>query len=247
VIRYQDVSEKGMTLLTMAILWLMIAGTAFADKEPKGEREQERVRDAGFVLKDLFNSRSGIPTSILNRAECVIVIPSTKKGAFIVGASYGRGLMTCRSGEEFEGPWSAPAMMRSTGGNFGFQVGAQFTDLVILVMNDRGARSLMRGKAKLGADVSVAAGPMGRSAEAATNGLMNAELLSYSRAQGVFGGVSLSGGSLRPDNSANRALYGKKVNPVQIIERGAVQAPSSANILLRQLTEKSPKNESRGK
>jgi SH3 domain-containing YSC84-like protein 1 len=245
VIQYRDLSKKSMTLRIMAILCLVLAGNALADK--KGESERERVRAAGYVMRDLLRSRSGVPTGILNRAECVIILPSTKKGAFIVGASYGRGVMTCRSGEEFDGPWSAPAMMRSGGGNFGLQVGAQFTDFVILVMNDRGARSLMRGKAKLGADVSVAAGPKGRLAEASTNGLMNAELLSYSRAQGVFGGVSLSGGSLRPDNGASEKLYGKKVNAVQIIEGGTVEPPPSANVLLKALTEASPRNESRHK
>jgi lipid-binding SYLF domain-containing protein len=182
----------------------------------------------------------------LNKAECVIILPSVKKAGFIVGAQYGRGVMTCRSGQNFDGQWGAPIMMQSSGGSFGLQAGGQSTDFVVLVMNDKGARAVMHGKAKLGADASIAAGPVGRDAEAATNAGMSAQMLSYSRAQGVFAGVSLSGTSLGPDSSANEKIYGKKVSGEEIFS-GSVKAPPSSELLLATLQEKSPKNVSRGK
>jgi lipid-binding SYLF domain-containing protein len=192
-------------------------------------------------MQELAIASSGIPVGLLNKAECVIVLPSVKKAGFIVGASYGRGVMTCRGGANFAGPWSAPSMMQSTGGSFGLQAGGQATDFVVLVMNDKGARALMKGKAKLGADASIAAGPVGRDAEAATNGTLTAEMLSYSRAQGVFAGVSLAGASLGPDESANEKLYGKKVDASEIIAGSAGPPPASAKQLLDILTAKSPK------
>ncbi|HZS95138.1 MAG TPA: lipid-binding SYLF domain-containing protein [Terriglobales bacterium] len=198
-------------------------------------------------MRELVDSSSGVPISVLNKAECVIVLPAVKKAGFIVGASYGRGVMTCRGGENFTGPWSAPTMMQSMGGSFGLQAGGQATDFVVLVMNDKGARALMKGKAKLGADASIAAGPVGRDAEASTNAAMSAEMLSYSRAQGVFAGVSLAGTSLGPDNDANEKMYGKKVEATQIISGSAGPAPESAKKLLAVLTEKSPTNVSKGK
>jgi lipid-binding SYLF domain-containing protein len=185
--------------------------------------------------------------SVLNKAECVIVLPSVKKAGFIVAGEYGRGVLTCRKGENFDGPWSAPTMMQSSGGSFGLQAGGEATDFVVLVMNDQGARALMKGKAKLGADASIAAGPVGRDAEASTNAAMSAQMLSYSRAQGVFAGVSLSGTSLGPDGGANEKLYGKKVTATQIIGGNAGPAPDSAKELLAILTEKSPTNVSKGK
>jgi lipid-binding SYLF domain-containing protein len=208
--------------------------------------EQARVKASGEVLTELVNSPKGIPPDLLNKSECVIILPSVKKGGFIVAGSYGRGLMTCRSGEKFDGPWSAPIMMQSSGGSIGFQAGGQATDFVVLVMNDKGARALMKGKAKMGADASVAAGPVGRDAEASTNAAMSAEMLSYSRAQGVFAGVSLSGTTLGPDGGANEKLYGKKVSGPEIFS-GAVTAPPSASDLLSMLQTKSPANASKGK
>src|SRR6185369_7032492 len=180
------------------------------------DTEQARIKSSGEVLKELMNGPSGIPLSILNKSECVIILSSVKKAGFIVGAEYGRGVMTCRSGQNFDGQWSAPIMMQSSGGSFGLQAGGQSTDFVVLVMNDKGARAIMHGKAKLGADASIAAGPVGREAEAATNAGMNAQMLSYSRAQGVFAGVSLSGTSLGPDSGANEKVYGKKVTGEEI-------------------------------
>jgi lipid-binding SYLF domain-containing protein len=210
------------------------------------DTEETRLKAAGNVLKDMFNGPSGVPLSVLNKAECVIVLPSVKKAGFIVGAQYGKGAMTCRSGSNFDGPWSAPIMMQSSGGSFGLQAGGQATDYVVLVMNDKGARAVMHGKAKLGADASVAAGPTGRTAEASTNAAMSAEMLSYSHAQGVFGGVSLSGTSLGPDSGDNEKLYGKKVSGEEIFS-GSVQAPPSADEMISLLKEKSPTPTSKGK
>lgn len=215
-------------------------------KAADNDTEVARVKASGDVLKELLNAPEGIPPSLLNKAECVIILPSVKKAGFILGASYGRGVMSCRSGENFSGAWSAPIMMQSSGGSFGLQAGGQATDFVVLVMNDKGARAVLNGKAKLGADASVAAGPVGRDAEASTNGAMSAEMLSYSRAQGVFAGVSLSGTSLGPDSGANEKIYGKKVTGKEIFA-GSVKAPASAGQLLSTLQEKSPKNISAGK
>jgi SH3 domain-containing YSC84-like protein 1 len=207
---------------------------------------EERITESGNVLKELLNGPNGVPLNLLNKAECVIVLPSVKKGGFLIAAQYGRGVMTCRSGQNFDGKWGAPIMMQSSGGSFGLQAGGQATDFVILVMNDKGARAVIHGKAKLGADASVAAGPVGRDAEASTNAGMSAQMLSYSRAQGVFGGVSLSGTSLGPDGGANEKVYGKKITGEQIVS-GSVQPPASASGLLSTLEEKSPANASRGK
>jgi len=229
--------------LTIAVVCLLAAPLAKADN---AETEQSRVKASGDVLKELINSPSGIPTSVLNKAECVIILPSVKKGGFLVAASYGRGIMSCRKGENFSGQWSAPIMMQSSGGSFGLQAGGEATDFIVLVMNDKGARALMHGKAKLGADASVAAGPVGRDAEASTNAGMSAEMLSYSRAHGVFGGVSLSGTSLGPDKGANENLYGKDVTVPQIFS-GTAKTPDSAEELLSTLQSTSPKDVSKGK
>lgn len=212
-----------------------------------GSHEEERVKDSGDVMKELLNSSNGIPASVLNKSECVIVLPNTKKAGFIVGGSYGRGVMTCRGGEDFIGPWSTPTMMQSTGASFGLQAGGQATDFVVLVMNDKGARALLKGKLKLGGDASVAAGPVGRDAEAATNAGMSAEMLSYSRSRGVFAGVSLEGSTLAPDGGANENLYGKKLTAEEIVQSGKVVAPASAAELLASLEKASPKNLSAGK
>lgn len=230
--------------LTVAAMFVL---TPLMARAADDSTEQARVKASGEVLTELLNSpKGGIPPDLLNKSECVIILPSVKKGGFIVAGSYGRGLMTCRSGEKFDGPWSAPIMMQSSGGSVGFQVGGQATDFVVLVMNDKGARALMKGKAKLGADASVAAGPVGRDAEASTNATMSAEMLSYSRAQGVFAGVSLAGTTLGPDSGANEKLYGKKVSGPEIFS-GAVTAPPVASDLLSTLQTHSPANASKGK
>lgn len=237
------VINKTWSCTILALLCLLMPALAQAADDTA---EQQRITASGDVLKELLNGPNGIPLGLLNKAECVVVLPSVKKVGFLVAGSYGRGVMTCRSGSNFDGAWSAPILMQSSGGSFGLQAGGQATDFVILVMNDKGARAVLHGKAKLGADASVAAGPVGRDAEASTNAAMSAEMLSYSRAQGVFAGVSLSGTSLGPDSGANEKVYGKKVTGEQIFA-GSVQPPPSADVLLSTLKEKSPANASRGK
>ena len=212
----------------------------------RAEDPSDRVIAAGQVFKDLSIASSGLPINVLNKADCVIILPSVKKASFIVGAQYGKGVMVCRSGENFNGPWGAPIMMQSSGGSFGLQAGGQATDFVILVMNDDGARSVMKGRAKLGAETSIAAGPVGRNAEASTTATMQAQMLSYSRAQGIFAGVSLSGTTLGPSDDDNAKLYGKKVSAQEIFA-GNVHAPASAASLISQLRRLSPKNLAKGK
>jgi SH3 domain-containing YSC84-like protein 1 len=203
-------------------------------------KEPDRVQNAGQVMKEILNVPDNIPQDILNKAYCVVVLPSVLKAAFIVGASYGRGVMTCHSGANFEGPWGAPTMMALEGGSVGFQIGGEATDFVLLLMSDRSAKGILTSKVKLGADASAAAGPKGRTASAETDATMRAEILSYSRARGAFAGVSLEGSTLRPDNDANTKLYGKEVNAEAIVLKGAVKAPPSAQLLLRTLDHNSP-------
>jgi lipid-binding SYLF domain-containing protein len=185
-----------------------------------------------------------IPEDLIDKAECIIVFPSVLKAAFVIGGSYGRGSMTCRSGEHFTGPWSAPSMMALEGGSLGFQIGGQATDFVLLVMNPRGARSILKSKVKLGADASAAAGPKGRTASASTDATLRAEVLSYSRARGLFAGISLEGSTLRPDNDANQRVYGKKLEAESIIMKGSVAVPPPAQQMIAYLNRKSPKNNS---
>ncbi len=206
------------------------------------DRETDRLGDCGEVLKEILNVPDNIPQDLLDKAECVIVVPSTKKGAFIVGGTYGRGAIVCRSGENFTGPWGAPAMFRLIGGSLGFQIGGQETDFVLLVMNNRGANSILGSKVRLGADASAAAGPKGRTATAATNEAMRAEVLTYSRARGLFAGISLEGANLQEDGNANKEIYGRKISAREICRQGKVGVPESAKLLVNLLNEKSPKN-----
>jgi lipid-binding SYLF domain-containing protein len=203
-------------------------------------KETDRVRNAGKVAKEIMDIPDDIPQDLIDKADCVIVLPSVLKAAFIVGASYGRGVMTCRGGENFRGPWTAPSMMALEGGSFGFQIGGQATDFVLLIMNERGASAILSSKVKLGADASAAAGPVGRTAAAATDVTLRAEVLTYSRSRGLFAGVSLEGSTLRPDNDANERLYGKKVEAKAIVFRKAVPIPPSAKLLIATLTKHSP-------
>jgi len=205
------------------------------------KKETDRLENCGLVLKEILDIPDDIPQDLLDKAECVIVYPSVLKAAFVVGGSYGRGAMTCRTGEHFTGPWSAPAMMALEGGSVGFQIGGQATDFVLLVMNDRGAHSILKSKVKLGADASAAAGPVGRNASAETDVTMRAEILTYSRARGLFAGISLAGSSVRPDSDANARIYGKKVEAESIIFKGAVAVPPAAQKLISLLNQKSPK------
>ena len=209
-------------------------------------KESDRVANSGMVMREVLQLRSGIPAAVLQKAECVIVVPSTLKFAAGVGGSYGRGVMTCRGGPDFHGPWSAPSMIALGGGSFGLQVGGQATDFVLLLMNDRAASSILTSKVKIGATASAAGGPVGRESTAATDLFLRAEILSYSRARGLFAGVSLEGSTLRPDNRANRNLYGKDVSAKAIVLQGEVSPPSSALELLSVLNAKSPTNMSGG-
>jgi len=196
------------------------------------EKEQERVKDSGEVFKEILNIPDDIPQDLLDKAECIVVLPSVKKAAFGIGASYGRGVMICRGGTHYTGPWGPPALYALEGASIGFQLGVQGTDFVLLVMNPKGAGSLLSSKVKLGADASAAAGPKGRTAEGATDIVMSAEILSYSRNKGLFAGVSLEGSTLRSDGSANEKLYGRKLSAKDIIRGGKVKNPGCAGELV---------------
>jgi lipid-binding SYLF domain-containing protein len=222
----------------MAMLALFCS-PAYAQKD-----ENNRIRNAGKVMVEILNVPDDIPEDLLDKAECVIVLPSVMKAAFIVGGSYGRGVMSCRSGPDFSGPWSAPAMMALEGASVGFQIGGQATDFVLLVMNKRGADSILTSQVKLGGDVAAAAGPKGRNAAAATDVSMRAEVLSYSRSRGLFAGVSLEGSTLRPDGDANGRVYGKGISAKEIVINSAIHAPASAKLLVSTLNKKSPRNKS---
>lgn len=223
------------TLLAIALVGFPLAGSA-------DTKEQSRLENCGEVIKEILNVPDNIPEDLLDKAECVIVIPSVIKGAIGIGGAYGRGAMTCRGGEHFGEPWGAPTMIALEGGSFGFQLGGQATDFVILVMNPRGATAILNNKVKLGADVAAAAGPKGRDASAETDVTLRAEMLTYSRSRGLFAGVSLEGSTLRPDNSANESIYGKKVDATDIVRKGIMPPPASAQMMLSELQKRSPKD-----
>jgi SH3 domain-containing YSC84-like protein 1 len=206
------------------------------------EKEADRLENCGTVIKEIMDIPDDIPQDLIDKAECVIIFPSVLKAAFVVGGSYGRGAMTCRTGEHYTGPWSAPSLMALEGGSIGFQIGGQATDFVLLVMNPRGAHAILKNKVKLGADASVAAGPKGRTASAESDVTLRAEVLSYSRSRGLFAGISLEGSTVRPDGDANEHMYGKKVEAESIIFKGAVAVPPPAQQLIAYLNRKSPKN-----
>src|SRR6202161_4842737 len=205
-------------------------------------KEQKRLENSGVVMQEIMNIPDNLPHDVMQKAECVIVFPSVLKAAFVVGASYGRGAMVCRTGREFHGPWGAPAMMALEGGSIGFQIGGQATDLVLLVMNDRGAQSILSSKVKLGADASAAAGPKGRDASADTDASLRAEILSYSRSRGLFAGISLEGSTLRPDDEASEQVYGHKIKARDIILGKSMAVPVSGRHLVRILQKSSPRN-----
>jgi len=228
-------------VLGSALAGLLWAPTSPAKAKDEEQKENDRIQNAGTVVKEILDIPDDIPQDLLDKARCVIVFPSVLKAAFIVGGSYGRGVMVCRTHHNYTGPWGAPAMMALEGGSFGFQIGGEATDFVILVMNDRGADSVLHSKVKLGGDASIAAGPKGRDAEANTDATMRAEMLSYSRSRGVFAGISLEGSTLRPDNDANKRLYGKDVSAVEIITESKLAAPESAHALIARLQKASPK------
>jgi lipid-binding SYLF domain-containing protein len=226
-------------LPALAIPLAFLALPAYPQK-----KESQRVANAGKVITEIFGVPDNIPQDLIDRAECAIVLPSVLKFAIGVGGSYGRGVMTCRAGQNFTGAWGAPGMIALEGGSFGLQLGGQATDFVLLVMNKRGADGILNSKVKLGADAAAAAGPKGREAAAATDATMRAEILAYSRSRGLFAGVSLEGSTLRPDNEANRKLYGKEFHARDIVLNGRVKTPASARQLIAALNRKSPRNRS---
>jgi len=226
--------------LCTALIVVMISLPALGQK-----KEQDRVANAGKVMQEIVNIPDDIPQDVLDKADCVVVLPSVLKFAIGLGGSYGRGVMTCRGGKDFKGPWGAPSMMALEGGSFGLQLGGQATDFVLLLMSPRSAENILVSKVKLGGDVSAAAGPVGRTASAETDVTLRAEILSYSRSRGLFAGISLAGSTLRADNDANTNLYGKSVTAQDIVFKRAVAAPPSAELLLSTLNKKSPRNKSK--
>lgn len=223
----------------MAAGLLLFSSLSFA--HPRNTKdEQDRLENSGKVMKEILDVPDDIPQDLLDKARCVVVMPSVLKAAFVVGGSYGRGAMVCRTGKDFSGPWGAPAMYALEGGSVGFQIGGEATDFVFLLMNDRAASSLLHSKVKLGADASIAGGPKGRTAAADTDAYMRAEVLSYSRARGVFAGVSLEGSTLRPDGNANHKLYGSSATTHSIISESQGSAPASAHQLIAALQNSSP-------
>ena len=225
-------------LMSMLLITLpSLSASAWAANQ---EKDEDRLNNCGTVLKEVLDVPDDIPQDLLDNADCVVVFPSVLKAAFIVGGSYGRGAMSCREGQDFTGRWGAPTMMALEGGSFGFQIGGQATDFVLLVMNEQGARGILSSKVKLGADASVAAGPVGRDTSAETDVTLRAEILSYSRARGLFAGVSLDGSTIRPDNDANQQIYGQKIPARQIVLSGNLAIPPAAQELTSTLNSKTP-------
>jgi SH3 domain-containing YSC84-like protein 1 len=223
--------------IPLAVVLLLAQVVSASDQS----KDDDRLRNSGTVLKEILDVPDNIPQDLLDKADCVVVFPSVLKAAFIVGGSYGRGAMSCRRGENFRGPWGAPTMMALEGGSFGFQIGGEATDFVLLVMNERGANGILASKVKLGADASVAAGPVGRDTSAETDATLRAEILSYSRARGLFAGISLEGSTIRPDNGDNRRVYGREIPARRIVLSGTVPVPPAAHRLISTLDAKTPK------
>jgi lipid-binding SYLF domain-containing protein len=227
--------------------WIVTAGLLMAIALPvvAQQKEQERVENAGKVMKEILAAPDSIPENVLDKADCVVILPSVKKFALGIGGSYGRGVMTCRGGKDFKGKWGPPTMMALEGGSFGLQLGGEATDFVLLLMSSQSASSILSSKVKLGGDASAAAGPVGRTASAETDVAMKAEILTYSRARGAFAGVSLAGSTLRPDNDANKHIYGKEIPAKDIVMGGALPVPPSATTLVATLSKASPVNKSK--
>ena len=226
-----------MRKIILVLATLLVATLVYAQS-----KEAERLSNCATVMEEIFNVPDNIPQELIDKAECIGVIPSVKKVAIGFGGSYGAGAFLCRGGEKFTGSWSAPAMYRLEGGSFGLQLGGSATDFVLLVMNPKGAEAIIKSKAKLGADASAAAGPKGRTAAAATDVTLSAEVLTYSRAKGAFAGVSLEGSTLRPDDGANKNLYGRQVRAQEILREGKLAAPEAGKPLVAFLNKRSPKN-----
>jgi SH3 domain-containing YSC84-like protein 1 len=225
-------------LFAPAVIGLLLLSTASRGDDQI--KDEDRLKNCGTVLTEIINIPDDIPQGVLDKADCVVVFPSVLKAAFIVGGSYGRGAMSCRHGANFNGKWSAPTMMALEGGSFGFQAGGQATDFVLLVMNDRGANGILSSKVKLGGDASAAAGPVGRDATAETDASMRAEILSYSRARGLFAGVSLEGSTIRPDNDANERIYGSKISAKDIVLTRDVPVTPAGQDMISVLNARTP-------
>jgi len=235
---------KKLLSYLLTILFVALAVFSAPAWAADHEKDEDRLKNSGTVLKEILDIPDNIPQDLLDKADCVVVFPSVLKAAFIVGGSYGRGAMSCRRGQDFRGSWGAPTMMALEGGSFGLQIGGEATDFVLLVMNERGASGILASKVKLGADASVAAGPVGRTASAETDATLRADILSYSRARGAFAGVALEGSTIRPDNGANKQIYGREVPARLIVLSGHVAAPSSAQSLISTLDSKTPRHKS---
>lgn len=225
---------------TVLVGLLALATSSFAGPKADDTKETDRLQNAGTVMQEILDIPDDIPQDLMDKARCVVVLPSVLKAAFIAGGSYGRGAMVCRTGKDFTGPWGSPAMYALEGGTVGFQIGGEATDFVILVMNNRGVDSLLHSKVKLGGDASIAAGPKGRTASAETDAYLRSEMLSYSRSRGVFAGISLEGTTLRPDEDANHRLYGNEASAAKIITESKMEAPPAAKHLVARLQKASP-------
>jgi len=228
--------------LIAAACFTLTAGVVYAQDLNK---EQRRLEESGVVMQEVLNIPDNIPHDLLEKAECVIVFPSVKKLAFGIGAEYGRGAMVCRTGDKFRGPWGAPAMYALEGGSVGFQIGGEATDLILLVMNDRGMESILSSKVKLGADASIAGGPKGRDASADTDSWMRAEILSYSRSRGLFAGISLEGTTLRPDDEASALVYGHAIKAKEIVRGEKSGVPATGRHFVDVLEKSAPHNDSK--
>jgi lipid-binding SYLF domain-containing protein len=235
--------KKPITYL-MSMLLVVLPILSSSASAADTEKDEDRLRNSGTVLKEILDAPGDIPQDLLDKADCVVVFPSVLKAAFIVGGSYGRGAMSCRKGQDFRGSWGAPTMMALEGGSFGFQIGGEATDFVLLVMNERGASGILASKVKLGADASVAAGPVGRTASAETEATLRADILSYSRARGAFVGVALEGSTIRPDNGANKQVYEQEVPAREIVLSEHVAIPPAAQGMISTLDSRTPRHKS---
>src|ERR1700751_2865148 len=235
---------KKLTKYLMSILLVALPVLSSPALAVDHEKDEDRLKNSGTVLKEILDVPDDIPQDLLDKADCVVVFPSVLKAAFIVGGSYGRGAMSCRKGQDFRGSWGPPTMMALEGGSFGFQIGGEATDFVLLVMNERGASGILTSKVKLGADASVAAGPVGRTASAETDATLRADILSYSRARGAFAGIALEGSTIRPDNGANKQIYGRGVAARDIVLSGHVAVPPAAKRMVSTLDSRTPKHKS---
>src|ERR1700751_5890527 len=236
--------EKAVPYLMSMLLLVLPMFTSSASAADQEEKDDNRLKNSGVVLKEILDVPEDIPQDLLDKADCVVVFPSVLKAAFIVGGSYGRGAMSCRQGQDFRGRWGAPTMMALEGGSFGFQIGGEATDFVLLIMNERGASGILTSKVKLGADAAGAAGPVGRTASAETDAPLRADILSYSRARGAFAGIALEGSTIRPDNGANKQIYGQEVPARDIVLSGHVAIQPAAKRMVSTLASRTPKHKS---